>query len=421
VTTELPSRRTANMVLLIAGFAVGQGSIFIAQTWLVSVQQFHFLTLFGVHFTFVIMAAGIVDFGSLTTLPRQVTKTSGPSQLWPLFQATCAIRLTASVVLIGLGAAMAVIGGGPFSLPYVMACAPGLAFWSFNAGGILDGLRRSGLTGAATALPYLFSSLALPAAAIAPEAEAGWILGGALSLGLVGATVLTTWGAHRHGGLLFAPVRLSRSLAREAFLDGIAVLLNWLPGQAFYRAQITICAVTLGPVTTALFLYSKQIINALGQLVLFMRRIEFPQLVAQANFFAHQLPPKPVSLLSTLRHLRVSLLAALAMTAATSTVALWPTSDADLSAVTTMVALLSPLVLSGSIYSALAQGILAFGAYMIVAKVAWLVLAIGLSLSLALTPWGPLGLVTAEILAHMAGGLLILRAYFEKRTIRHRE
>lgn len=405
MTTAQSPRRGANYAFLIAGYAIGQGSIFIAQTWLVGTQQFHFLALFGTHFTFAILASGVVDFGSLTTLARHAIRRSNPCELSRLYWATCVVRLSISLLVIGIGIAIAVISGEPFSLPFVLGGAPGLVLWAFNAGGVLDGRRQSGISGMASSLPYICSSLVLPSVATVSEVEAGWILGGAFSMGLGGSSLLTAWVAHRSGGLAMTRFRLNPHSVRAALSNGMAVLANWVPGQAFYRLQVVICAVALGPVTTALFLYGKQIVNALSQLVVFMRRVEFPNLVAEA-VQAHQ----PL-LRVTLRTLRVSLSSAFVVALAAASLHLWPSSGSDYDQAKSMVALLSPLVLSSSVYSTFAHGILAVGAYTSVAKVAWMAIIMGVALSLALIPWGIAGLVAAEVIAHVVGTALLLRGY----------
>ena len=75
-----------NLVLLMSGFGLGQGSIFLAQTVLVANHEVSLLARFGTHFSFAMLGIITVEAGSLTVLARQanqlIRENSGEKAVW---------------------------------------------------------------------------------------------------------------------------------------------------------------------------------------------------------------------------------------------------------------------------------------------------------------------------------------------------
>jgi len=275
--------RMLNVALLVAGYGFGQGSIFLAQSWLVARGQLELLALFGTHFAFAIFGILVVEAGSLTLLARHAASLEHGEEtaavLWRTFWETSVVRVVLAALVIAAALAFAAFGAAhPFSRDYVLWAAPAFLLWAVNAAGFLDGLKLSGISGISGSCPYAASAVALVLARNADPAQAGALLGGALSAGYA-LTLVLQFAALRLAGWRPLLLRPTRRGVVSAARDGLALLAATLPGQVYYRLQLLISSAWLGPAPTALLVYLKQIVSAAAQLISFFRRVEFPALV----------------------------------------------------------------------------------------------------------------------------------------------
>lgn len=276
-------RRLLNLGLLIGGFGVGQGSIFLAQTWLVASGKMELLALFGTHFSFAMLGIIAVEAGSLTVLSAQIARilhTDGDRRdVWRVYGETTVFRLTSALILIGGLLIFSMVAPiGDFSRNYIYFALPAFLFWAANAAGFLDGLQLSGISGITGSIAYLASALALIAVRDAAPGTAGMATGVALSLGYL-LTIAAQYLALRFSGWRVQMIKPTRDGVRRAFIDEISMLSGLLPGQLYFRAQLTIAGMFLGTNGTAILIYTKQIVGAASQIAGFARRIEFPRLV----------------------------------------------------------------------------------------------------------------------------------------------
>lgn len=276
-------RRLVNLGLLIGGFGIGQGSIFLAQTYLVATGRTELLALFGTHFSFAMLGIIAVEAGSLTILSAQIARLlvaqGNRHELWRVYWETTVYRLSIAVVLVaGLVIFARFVALPDFSSNYLLGMLPALLIWAFNGAGFLDGLQKSGISGITGSIAYIASAAALVLALDASPATAGLLTGAALSFGY-GLTVLVQFVAL---GLLGWRLRFQRPTAggiRKAFVEETSMLMGLLPGQLYFRAQLTLSSLFLGATPTAMLVYAKQIIGAASQISGFARRIEFPRMV----------------------------------------------------------------------------------------------------------------------------------------------
>lgn len=276
-------RRLVNLGLLIGGFGIGQGSIFLAQTYLVATGRTELLALFGAHFSFAMLGIIAVESGSLTVLSAQIARLlvaqGDEHELWRVYWETTVYRLTVAIVLIaGLLIFRALAPLPAFSSAYLIGVLPALLIWAFNGAGFLDGLQKSGISGISGSIAYVASAVALVSALDATPAAAGLITGGALSVGYA-VTVAVQFVAL--GCLGWRP-RFEQPTSggiRKAFIEESSMLAGLAPGQLYFRAQIAIASVFLGQTATAMLVYAKQIVSAASQISGFARRIEFPRMV----------------------------------------------------------------------------------------------------------------------------------------------
>lgn len=353
----------ANIGLLLSGFGLGQGAIFVAQTWLVAAGDYHFLAAFGTHFLFAVLGTFVVDAGSVTTLARHAAASPRDSasreRLWQAFWNTVTFRLSVALILAGatIAYAMSPIADG-FSRFYALLIVPAFLVFAGNAAGLLDGLKFSGISGMCGALPYASSAFALVLARHASPELAGAVLGAAFSVGCVLAVavhwlVLTMFGWKPRRGTVTA--RGFLLAARE----GGAMLGVLLPGQVYGRVQIVLSAAHLGSETTALFLYVKQIVSGVIQIIAFVQRVEFPTLVRRLSS-----PDAGVfrTLMSAQRLMATAgLFATMAVLALGVALSFW--ADSRFGAVAPLLRAFSATILAMTALLMVAQSLAATGAY----------------------------------------------------------
>lgn len=276
-------RRLVNLGMLIGGFGLGQGSIFLVQTWLVATGETELLALFGTHFSFAILGIVAVEAGSLTILSAQIARRvqagGDKAEVWRDYWETTAFRLTVGLLLVGAGCAALAFWPLPgFSRGYLVWSLPALLLWAFNAAGFLDGLQKSGVSGLTGSIAYVASAAALFLVRDLPPESAGAWTGAAFSLGYA-LTVAAQLAALALSGWRPAWAAPTRGGVRQAFIEESSMLAGLLPGQLYFRAQLAIAALFLGHGATAILVYAKQIVGAASQIAGFARRVEFPRLV----------------------------------------------------------------------------------------------------------------------------------------------
>jgi hypothetical protein len=410
-------RKRLNAALLIGGYAVGQGAIFAVQTLLVAQDRLLLLAGFGSVFSFAILGSLIIDFGALTVLARRTAEADGDTKLvWTSYWSITACRLA-----IGAGVAMAasvyaILATDEFLRAYVFWALPAAVLWPFNAAGILDGLRLGGVSGLTSVLPYLCSAVALLAAMQVSPGVAGALLGGGLTFGYA-LTLIGQYAALRRFGSAPRFVRPARGHILIIGREGGAVLLTTLPGQLHYRYQLLLANLVLGAAGTALFLYARQIATACAQVIGFLRRVEFPDLVAR--MIEARGDPTKVVLDTQRTGTRLGFAAAATMIGAGVAGHLWLPGALGEAAFAT--AIFGPVVLAGAISAAFVQGLQAAGLYAAAAVAMAIALAVGTGINATILIWPALVVfVAADLTLHATvfavSRAALLRPYRRVRT-----
>ena len=356
-------RRLVNLGMLIGGFGIGQGSIFLAQTYLVATGRTELLASFGTHFSVAMLGIIAVESGSLTILSAEIARLvlSGESRdtLWRNYWETTAYRVTVAILLIaGLLLFRAAAPLPEFSAGYLMGSLPALLIWAFNAAGFLDGLQKSGISGLTGSIAYVASAIGLIAAVGLPSGESGLLTGAALSAGY-GLTVLIQFGALSFLGWRPRYATPTSAGIRKAFVEESSMLAGLAPGQLYFRVQLGIAAAFLGPAATAMLVYAKQIIGAASQVAGFARRIEFPRMV-QAVHADTGIAPMMLVVMQKISF-AIAVAAMLAIVAASAVIV--SISSGFAAQVWTFLALFSVTILTESVGQSLVQGLFARNRY----------------------------------------------------------
>jgi O-antigen/teichoic acid export membrane protein len=399
--------RLVNVGLLVAGYALGQGTIFAVQTWLVARGEYDLLSAFGTHFSFAMLSIFLIDAGSTTTLARQIARLSADQtndELWPLFWATVVVR---AAIAMALGVAALVyalaFSSDPFSRYYLLSILPGFAVWTGNAVGLLDGLKLSGLSGVTGSIAFATSALGLALAPNTPPETAGVILGCAFSVGYI-LTVMAQWTALGRLGTYLRYHRPTRHGIMRAFSDGLALLSQFVPGQLILRVQLVLSTVYLGTESTALFVYAKQAVVAMTMLVGFIMRVNFPGLVQTMT------RAKEHSIGSIFEAQKSAIGSAFFLAAGTLIVCFMAplAPQYHLARAAQLLMAYAPSIVTISAVSIMMLGMAAIGNYVSGARISAISALVGTVVSyLAIGPFGIYGLLIGELTSHLlALGLL---------------
>jgi O-antigen/teichoic acid export membrane protein len=410
--------RVLNVGLLIGGFGIGQGAIFVAQTWLVAKGEFDLLAAFGTHFSFGVLGALFVDAGSITVLARHVAGLSNgqtsKEEASLIFWETSAFRLLLALVIVlgGVVYALTVVTEG-FSRSYLLSASPAFLFLAGNAAGVLDGLKRSGLSGVTGSIAFITSALALIFARHASPAMAGAILGGAFSIGNF-LTVMAQWAALVGRGWRPGFPRITQSGMARSVKDGLAMLCGVLPGQLYFRFQLVLSAVYLGAEITAGLLYAKQVIAAVTQVIGFVLRVEFPILVQRFSRGDEQ----------TFRTIfdaqKIAAYLAIGSTVAVFAVGVLMTfvRDYNFTKVALILMAFAPTILTISTMWIMAQALAALSRYAVLALVIAIFVIVGIAVSyLTLGAYGIYAFIAGDIASHATGAALLYLCLRDQKRV----
>ncbi len=282
-----PAGRLSNLIVLIASFGIGQGAIFFSQSWLVAHGHLATLGIFAGHFAFSTLALVLIDLGGSRTLAYLAAAgtnadadADADDSLWPRYWGLVAWRLVLVVAATAVALPLLFGNGGEYSGRYVISCAPGYLAWCFNLTGILDGRRQSGVNGIANGVPYVLTGAALLLFFDNLDRLA-LATGLAFSMGIVLSVALQYYALSKTIDVMV--VRPSSRVIWTAGRDSLLMLGTIAPGQVYFRLQILLCTQFLGIEVTGVYLYGRQIINAVLQLVYFMWRVEFATMTATAR------------------------------------------------------------------------------------------------------------------------------------------
>lgn len=292
-----------------------------------------------------------------------------------------------------------------FDSNYTAAAAVGLVAFSINPGGILDGHNKSGWTGATWALPFIASTVALPLSVNLPLQQAGIVLGAAMSAGAILA-VAAQFIVLRSFKLEVRWCQPSLTAMREGAHEAALYMIGWLPGQVYFRGQIAIAMVLLGPSQAALFIYAKQLIMSATRFLYFARRVEYPNLVKQLADGQHL-----VYKVLTIQRISLSMGVVGMLAFAAFGVLLHIFVPENLQGAGLVIALFSPIILTASVNATFMQACYALKRTDVSAWLGVSIAVLGLGLQWLFVPHiGMAGIALAEGLCQLIGVLVTVLA-----------
>lgn len=254
------SPKYINLFLLVFSFGIGQGSLFIANTYLYQSSEFQLIADFGASYSLLTFVFFITDWGGLVFLAKETVVGQARQRSVDCSYLGLSLFRLAIAALFYIGfTAYALLETEGFFANYCKLAGLGFFAYAFNANGMLDGRSKAGLSGLTLALPILAVSTSLVFCRGLDDATAGGVLGGIHAAGMVCTIILQllvlrpNWRA----ALKVLSLKEIGKIARAAF----PYMLTPLPGQALLRVQIILATLYLSPPLVALFIYTRQIIG----------------------------------------------------------------------------------------------------------------------------------------------------------------
>lgn len=278
---SLLSDKRVNMVMLIGGFGLGQGGLFLANSYLYWTDHLTLVAAFGTAHALLTLVYFFADWGGSTYLAKEALAAGSgePGRTQRSYMALSLFRLVFGVAcLAGFHVYFASVDAG-FMGEYFKAAGFGLLFFAFNTAGLLDGQSKSGIAGLTQAVPIVLVSVALPFCAGLDLPSAGRLLGTLYSLGMaatIACQLLATQVAWRGARDGLRP----RTVARVA-VSAFSFMLLPLPGQLLFRGQVMLASAFFSTDLTALFLYCRQIVGIGYQLIGFYLRVDLKDFFAR--------------------------------------------------------------------------------------------------------------------------------------------
>jgi len=263
-----------NVAGLVAGFVLGQGSMFLAQTWLVARDELAVVGAVGLGLALLSFAQWAVDWGGLVILSRLAATREDTGYL----AAACVVRICVATVLF------TAILGGTFAFAdtellrgVLLGGAASVWVWAFNITGYLDGTGHSRYSGPINSLFWLAASGGIVVMDVGRPFAAGATVGGLFLAGVIVAVSAQ----HLIARVIGRPVRgqkPSRADIISFTREGSLFCLAGVPAQLYGRVLIVIVAATLGAEMAGVYVYIRNILVAANQGVMFVKRVEFPRL-----------------------------------------------------------------------------------------------------------------------------------------------
>ena len=262
---------------LSAGIVLGQGSIFLLQTLLMTSGRIAATVSFGFAYAVLTLVQWTADWGGLILQGRCRSEDLSCDRLWEM--ALGRLLVAPAIVACQLSFAFYYRGVDEFSSGMIMGGALIAPIWAFNVAGLLDANGKNALAGPLAGLPPALGAIA------------GCQLFGAdfrpLSIGIsagiaytVGCLVCVLGQILIAGTLtpLKWPRAVSLAGARRWLVEGAMYCAGEFPGHFYGRALLLIVTKTLGLHTAGIYVYIRQIISGSGQAILLIKRVEFPAL-----------------------------------------------------------------------------------------------------------------------------------------------
>lgn len=265
--------RLKGIFALATGFAIGQGAMFLAQTWLIVSGELDIVGRVGLALAGLSLGQVIADCGGTVLLSRYAAQGRGQEYLASANLVRLAVGLSTAVVLLIL----ALFAADPVERAVLLGGLAANVIWSLNLAGLLDGIGRTASSGPISSLSWLFAAFGLAIFDVGQPERSGIVVGSLFSIGSA-ISVILQYRIARRAGYTLAASRLSAVLVREFAREAGYYTLASIPSQIYGRSLIVIAKAFLGAEMAGGVVYARNLITAAMQGISFIRRVEFPAL-----------------------------------------------------------------------------------------------------------------------------------------------
>lgn len=290
---------------LAAGIVLGQGSVFLLQTVLMTSGRIAITASFGFAFAVLSLVQWTADWGGLVLQGRCRSEDLSFDRIWEM--ALARQFVAPAILACQLSFAFFYRSTDELAAGMIMGGALIAPIWACNLAGLLDANGKNALAGPLAGLPPALAVLAgcqLLRANFHPI-SVGISIGAAYAVGCLLCVL---------GQILIArqltPLKLPRAVsfrgARRWLVEGAVYCAGEFPAQFYGRALLLIVTKSLGLHTAGIYIYIRQIISASAQAVLLIKRVEFSALRRVAT-------NRPLHITDVLRVQQVSLIASLSV------------------------------------------------------------------------------------------------------------
>jgi hypothetical protein len=264
---------------LIAGFLIGQGALFVVQTWLIAEGKLSAVASLGFAIAILSLVQWIADWGGLVLLARHAVSGQDFQGVWAANFARIIIAIPIAVALAGLAEIHATTD--PFASGLLFGGIAIAPIWSLNIAGFLDGHGKSALSGPTAGLPMIAAAASTFLVFLFSDASfsMGLLVGGSYTAGCAMCVALQYLLAHTVTGI-GNPWKLTRADVISYFSHGGIYCLGEFPSQLYGRVLIIIVSAALGQQMTGVYIYIRQVLSGFAQLISFIKRVEFPRLAS---------------------------------------------------------------------------------------------------------------------------------------------
>lgn len=273
--------KTISAILL--GFLIGQGSLFILNSYLAYKGKIEIVGAFGLLYSFIALAMWSIDYAGTMYISKIVINERA-SECWHILL----VRLFTSTIVISILICIHLfkIFDEFITTALLYSILFSSIFWSFNLLGALDAARKAGFGGIIQNINVLLSVLYIAINEINDLKINPIIFSLTFALGTsitVTLQYLKLSKTELLNQIIFKRASFSIKALKEAFSFGTGIFMSQLPGQLYPRMLITLILQSLGGAPAGVFVYAKSITNMFSQLIVAIRKIEFIDLLTEAS------------------------------------------------------------------------------------------------------------------------------------------
>lgn len=265
----ISSKPLLQFTYILSGFIIGQGLFFLSQTYLLLNGHISEIADIGIAIGFLSLAQWVSDAGGVYLISKLKTINELQDKFITFSFSRLAVSMPLLLVmcyllhLFDLGEATKAI------IPFILLTG---LIGSFSYLGVVDYLQRNGFSSSFSGLCWLFPAIYILISGIEYKAE---YVGGLYVLGLLifqvmqYITLLDTVSIRFKIYFIYFPHFMKQILF---------YIMAYIVSQGYARLLPVLVDKMIDSISAGLYMYAKGVINILGQMMVFTRRIEFSKL-----------------------------------------------------------------------------------------------------------------------------------------------